>query len=112
MVEVTVGFEAWGYFYFPERWDLLLNVFLVDNQSAALEGEQRRCFTLAEVSNSKGEGNGAILPERAVTFFELHNRQEADNTQDILILSTQESLLGRRCLHLGHSAFLDILRDV
>lgn len=34
--EVTVDFDAWGYFYFSEWWDLLLMVFLVRNQRAAL----------------------------------------------------------------------------
>ena len=80
------------------------------DQSTALRGEQRCCFITAEVSNGKGEGNGATLPEIVVTFFELHN-QEADNTQDILILSTQQNLLDRQCLHPGHGAFMDPLRD-
>lgn len=30
---------------------------------------------MAEVSDNKGEGNGAIQQEFAVAFFELHNKQ-------------------------------------
>lgn len=108
--------DLWGLgviFYFPEWWDLLLSIFLVGNQRAALRGEQRCCFITAEVSNSKGEGNGEILPEiLSLSLSCIINRQEADNTQDILILKPKRSLLDSQCLHPGPTAFLDMLRNI